>query len=117
MAKRIRVEMEAFVEAWEASKSVTEVATKLGIKATSVAARASKYRSAPFNIPLKAMQRIGAAKLDITAARELLAKLRGTTVEAVAAESNVLAAKHAVRAQKSAAAAASIAAATGVKTE
>ena len=96
--KRIRVEMEPFITAWEGSKSVKEVADKLGIKLTSVMARASKYRSEPFNIPLKTMPRGGGAKLDVSAAKALLAKLRGKTVEEVQTASAALAAKHAEKA-------------------
>lgn len=92
--KRVRVEMESFVTAWEGSNNVKEVAEKLGIKVTSVMARASKYRSEPFNIPLKNMQRGGGAKLDVVAAKELLAKLRGKTVEEINTASAALSAKH-----------------------
>lgn len=100
---RIRVEMAPFVEAWEASETVDEVSTKLGIKTTSVMARASKYRGSPYNIPLKRMKKAGANKLDVDAAKELLAKLRGTTVETIATESTKLAEKHQARADKKAA--------------
>lgn len=93
--KRVRIDMVPFVTAWEGSNSVKEVAEKLGLKVTSVMARASKYRSEPFNIPLKGMQRGGGAKLDVTAAKELMAKLRGVTVDNINAESQKLAAKHA----------------------
>jgi hypothetical protein len=88
-AKRVRIEMEPFVTAWEGSTSVKEVAEKLGLKITSVMARASKYRS-EYKIPLKGMQRGGGAKIDITAAKELLAKLRGVSTENIAAESQKL---------------------------
>lgn len=90
MATRVKIEMEAFVKAWEASNSIKEVSTKLGIKETSIAARASKYRSAPLNIPLKRMPRNGAAKFDVNAARTLLAQLRNTTVEAINTEAAAL---------------------------
>jgi len=103
MAKRIRVEMEAFVKAWEASTSVKEVSDKLGIKVTSVMARASKYRSAPLNIPLKGMQRGGGAKVNSEAAKNLLATLRGLTLENVQAESVKLADKHIAKAAAKAA--------------
>lgn len=77
--KRIKVNMTDFITAWEQSGSVGEVANKLGIATTSVMARASKYRG-EYKIPLKNMPRGGGAKLNLEAARELLAKLRGTTV-------------------------------------
>lgn len=96
--KRVRIAMEDFITAWEQSASVREVADRLGIQATSVMARASKYRSEPFNIPLKNFQRGGGAKLDVSGAKELLAKLRNVTVEAIATDSATLAKKHAEKA-------------------
>jgi transposase len=96
--KRVRIEMEPFITAWEQSKNVKEVADRLGIKVTSVMARASKYRGEPFNIPLKTMPRGGGAKLDVAAAKELLAKLRGKTVAEVNTASAALATKHAEKA-------------------
>ena len=98
MAKYAKVLILDFVQAWEESQSVKEVADKTGLKITSIMAKASKYRGAPFNIPLKAMARKGAAKVDVTAARELIAQLRGVTVEAVTAEATQYAEKQATRA-------------------
>ena len=83
--KRVKIAITPFIEAWEASNSVKEVSDKLGIKVTSVMARASKYRGEPFNLPLKSMPRGGGAKLNLSAAKELLAKLRGVTVETLMA--------------------------------
>jgi len=103
MAKRVKVEMASFITAWEASNSVKEVADKLGIKVTSVMARASKYRGTPLNIPLKSMPRAGGAKLDITAAKELLAKLRGVTIENINVEATAASVKQAARKAKAAA--------------
>jgi len=97
---RTKVELEAFITAWEASTSVKEVADKLGIKPTSVMARASKYRGAPLSIPLKSMPRTGAAKLDAGKAKEFLAGLRGVTVENINAEATAIQAKQAARQAK-----------------
>lgn len=97
---RVRVELESFITAWEASNSVKEVAGKLGIKVTSVMARASKYRGTPYNIPLKAMAKSGAPKLDVSAAKELLAKLRGTTIDTINTEATAIAAKQVARKAK-----------------
>lgn len=83
-AKRIRIAMPEFVTAWEASGSIKEVADKTGLKPLSIQARSSKYRS--LGIPLKTMPRAGGAKLQVTAALELLAKLRDKTVEEVTAQ-------------------------------
>ncbi len=110
-----RVSMIDFIAAWEDSDSVSEVAKKLDMPEPSVNARASKYRSPDFKlaekrvtgkpavyktdengnkilsrkpIPLKAYTRGGGATLPIDEAFELLAKLRGTSVEAVTATSD-----------------------------
>jgi hypothetical protein len=99
--KRVRIAMESFIKTWEDSKSVPEVAEKLGLKVTSVMARASKYRGEPFNLPLKGMQRAnGTKKFNIETAKNFLATLRGTTTEVIEAESQALATKHAVKAAK-----------------
>ncbi len=76
-----RVPLTTFIQAWESSDSVAQVAEKTGLKQNSVQARASKYRSQ--GIPLKEMPRGGGAKLDIAEAQALLAKLRGVAVETV----------------------------------
>ena len=92
--KRVHIEMAPFITAWEQSESIKEVADKLGIKATSVMARASKYRGEPLNIPLKQMARSGGAKLNIDSAKELIAQLRGKTLDDVNVEVTTLKAKH-----------------------
>ncbi len=97
MAKCAQVLMLDFVTAWEQSESIKEVSTKTGLKETSIMAKASKYRGAPFNIPLKTMARKGSAKVDVTAARELIAQLRGVTVETVTAEATKYAEKSAAK--------------------
>ena len=80
--KRVRVELESFIRAWESCNSAKEVATKLGIKETSVLARASKYRGEPFKLPLKKMSRNGGGvRLDLDAARNLIAELQAPKVE------------------------------------
>ena len=78
--KKVRVLVSEFVKAWEGSENVAEVSKKLNLKPTSVMARATKYRTD--GLPLKLMAR-GAAKLDMGAARALLAEIRGTTVEVI----------------------------------
>jgi hypothetical protein len=72
--KRVKIAMEPFIRAWETSNSAKEVSEKLGIKLTSVLARATKYRTN--NIPLKKMPRKTGIKLDVEAAQALLAELR-----------------------------------------
>ena len=51
-SKKVRVDLDTFIKAWEGSANVAEVATKTGIKPMSIMARASKLRGAPYNIPL-----------------------------------------------------------------
>jgi transposase len=77
--KRVRVDGETFITAWEGSSSVKEVSEKTGIKLTSIMARASKYRSE--GIALKNMPRGGGAKLNVAAMQALLVKLRNTSTE------------------------------------
>lgn len=80
-SKRVRVELEPFIRAWESCNSVKEVSEKLGIKETSVMARASKYRGEPFKLPLKSMPRVGGMRLDLDAARNLIATLQAPKTE------------------------------------
>jgi len=84
-AVKPRVSMERFIEVFESKNSTQEVATELGLKVTTVQARASKYRA---ELPLKKFAKGGAPKLDKSKAIELLAKLRNQTVEQVQAEAD-----------------------------
>lgn len=93
--REARVSLEQFVKAWESSDSVAQVAAKTKLKATSVQARASKYRG--LGIPLKEMPRGGGAKLNVNEAQELLAKLRGVSVDVVATAAKEAEAKRAER--------------------
>jgi hypothetical protein len=77
MAKS-NVTMEQFVEAWETSGSVQEVSAKTGIKVSSCQTRAAQYREK--DIDLKSMRKGGGRKLDVAAAKALLAKLRAPAV-------------------------------------
>ena len=76
-AKRVHVELESFIRAWESCNSAAEVAKMLGIKETSVLARVSKMRGEPFKLPLKKMARNGGGmRLDLDAARNLITSLQ-----------------------------------------
>jgi hypothetical protein len=94
-----RVEMPVFIEVWEKTAAnggnSHDVAKELGIKHTSVLARASKYRS--IGIPLSNFNRGGGAKIDTSAMLALLATLKGQSVDEVKAEGQVLVAKAAER--------------------
>ena len=96
-SKKVRVDLDTFIKAWEGSANVAEVATKTGIKPMSIMARASKLRCAPYNIPLKNMQRGGGAKINVADAKALIATLRNTTVETVDEASAKLAEKRAAK--------------------
>jgi transposase len=75
------VSQDVFVEAHETSANNREVAEKTGLSVESVQTRASIYRKK--GIPLKKFPRGGGGtKLDVSGACELLARLRGETVEA-----------------------------------
>ena len=112
---RVHVGLPDFIEAWQSSESIAEVAEKTGLKEGSIQARASKYRSPEINekgevtrvaIPLKTMPRGGGARLQVNAALELLAKMRGMTPEELAAEQDTLVAKKRERMARAAEAAA-----------
>ena len=90
---KVRVDLDTFIKAWEGSANVAEVSAKTGIKPMSIMARASKLRGAPYNIPLKNMQRGGGAKINVADAKALIATLRNTTVETVDEASAKLVAK------------------------
>lgn len=81
---------ETFVQTWEASNSVQEVATKLNLKIGSVQAKASKLR-VQGGIPLKSMRHgnNGRPKTDYSALLSVLAVARNTTVEEVQADAKV----------------------------
>lgn len=84
-AKKDRVSLEVFLQAWEGSTTVKEVANKTGLKETSIQARASKYRN-DYGIPLKNFTRGGGAKIDKQAALAFLANLRGVEVSELTAK-------------------------------
>jgi len=73
--KRVHNDIATFMTAWERSETVQEAADKLGITKASAGQRASTCRSK--GLPLKKMKRGGnGAKIDIEAAKELLATLQ-----------------------------------------
>ena len=73
MAKRVKIETEPFIRAWQAANSAEEVSNQLGTKLASVTARANYYRKKGIN--LKKMPRKNGVRLDIEAAKALLAEL------------------------------------------
>ena len=99
MSEKNRVSAEQFVRTWTECESPTQVSEKLGLKLTSVLARASKFRSS--GIPLKNMRRVGGgAKLNVEKINAVLAEITGQTVEEIQASGNKLVAAVAERAAK-----------------
>lgn len=81
----VRNDMQTFVRAWETSNSVAEAAEKLGITKQSAGQRASNYRT-KHGIPLKEMPRGGGSRINTDEANQLLAELRGVSVDEIQAE-------------------------------
>lgn len=102
-AKRPRIGIEKFMEAWESSNSAAEAAEKLGTTAGAASARASKERTTG-GLPLKEMPKGGGPKSDPTAKLAFLAKLTGKTVEELQAKGDAQKAAAATRAAERAAA-------------
>lgn len=101
--KRTNVSREVFINAWESSNSAQEVADKIGRGAKGVnscLARASKLRGEGF--PLKNMSKGGGPKLDPEKALQLLADIRGVSVEEIRAQGAKLKAKAEQRAAEKA---------------
>lgn len=82
---RTRSSMEDFVKAWETSESVAEAADKLGITKQSAGQRASTYRN-KHGIPLKIMPRGGGSRINVKAANDLIAQLRGDSEQSAEGE-------------------------------
>lgn len=101
-AKKPRIGIEKFMEAWQSSSSAAEAAEKLGTTAGAVSARASKERTG--GLPLKEMPKGGGPKSDPTAKLAFLAKLTGKSVEELQAQGDAQKAAAAQRAAERAAA-------------
>jgi hypothetical protein len=77
--------VEQFIETWEKSASVTEVAQKTKLTKPTVQAKATQLRK--LGIPLKKFK--GARhRIDVDAALKQLAKIRGTSVASLTKEAN-----------------------------
>lgn len=83
-AKRINVKATDFITAWEKNDSIKSVATALGMKETSVQARAAKCRAD--GLPLKKMQRGSTVKKNPDVLLGTIAACRGITLDALKAE-------------------------------
>jgi hypothetical protein len=84
MSERTNVKGVDFVKAWEENDSVANVAKVLGMKETSVQARASKMRCDGF--PLKNMQRKGNRKQNPNLILAAIAAARNVSLESLQAE-------------------------------
>jgi biotin operon repressor len=76
--------VQEFIETWEKSVSVTEVAQKTGLTKPTVQAKATQLRK--LGIPLKKFKGTR-NRIDVEAALKQLAKIRGTSVAALTKES------------------------------
>lgn len=86
---KARIGFEDFLNGWETSESVDEVCQKLGMKKENAYARAAKYRSE--GIPLKKFAGGGGrAKISTETKLEILAKIRGQSMEEVVQQSHQL---------------------------
>ena len=86
--KRQRISIEDFLQAWEGSETADEVAEKLGTKKTNVMSRASQLRTK--GLPLKKLRRSnggGRPKATLNETMQILASVRGVSIETIMAES------------------------------
>ncbi len=91
------ITVQQFIEAWEKSVSVTEVAQKTRLTKPTVQAKATQLRK--LGIPLKKFK--GARhRIDVEQALACLAKIRGTTVVALKREAAAAARKRSRRGRK-----------------
>lgn len=78
-----RPTVQQFIETWEKSACVSEVADKTKLRKSTVQAKATQLRK--LGIPLKKFKG-SRHRIDIEAALEVLAKIRGTSVTALKKE-------------------------------
>jgi hypothetical protein len=78
-----RPTVQQFIETWEKSDCVSEVADKTKLRKSTVQAKATQLRK--LGIPLKKFKG-SRHRIDIEAALEILAKLRSTSVAALKKE-------------------------------
>ena len=79
----VRPTVQQFIETWEKSHSVSEVAEKTKLRKSTVQAKATQLRK--LGIPLKKFKG-PRNRIDVEEALEVLAKIRGTSVAALKKE-------------------------------
>jgi hypothetical protein len=79
-----RPSVQQFIETWEKSGSVSEVADKTKLRKSTVQAKATQLRK--LGIPLKKFKG-SRHRVDVESALEVLAKIRGTSVAVLKKES------------------------------
>jgi hypothetical protein len=79
----VRPTVQQFIEAWEKSRSVSEVAEKTKLRKSTVQAKATQLRK--LGIPLKKFKG-PRNRIDVEEALVVLAKIRGTSVAALKKE-------------------------------
>lgn len=80
----VRPTVQQFIETWEKSHSVSDVAEKTKLRKSTVQAKATQLRK--LGIPLKKFKG-PRNRIDVEEALEVLAKIRGTSVAALKKES------------------------------
>ena len=80
-----RPTVEQFIETWEKSHNVSEVAEKTKLRKSTVQAKATQLRK--LGIPLKKFKG-SRNRIDIDEALKVLAKIRGTSVAALKKEAD-----------------------------
>jgi len=80
-----RPTVQQFIETWEKSNCVSEVAEKTKLRKSTVQAKATQLRK--LGIPLKKFKGLR-HRINVEEALEVLAKLRGTTVAALKKEAS-----------------------------
>jgi hypothetical protein len=92
-----RPTVQQFIETWEKSGCVTEVAERTKLRKNTVQAKATQLRK--LGIPLKKFKG-SRNRIDVDAALEVLAKIRGTSVAALKKEASQGRRTHATRVKR-----------------
>ena len=97
VTKMTRPSVQQFIEIWEKSSNVSEVADKTKLTKPTVQAKATQLRK--LGIPLKKYKRTR-HRINVDEALEVLAKVRGVSVAAVKKEAALAAGARAKKGRK-----------------
>ena len=95
--KRVRIDRNTFIRAWEAGDTTDEVAATLGMDKSKTMSRAYQLRA--LGLPLKSLKSVRKQRSTIDHSFQLLADIRGVSVDDIHAEHQ---AKQEAKAQKQA---------------